>query len=398
MNLKNSFVKFPLCVMVIGISLLAACDKEKEPSVTTADATEITFNSAVVGGNVTSDGGAAIVARGVVWSTNQNPTLSDSFTTDETNSTGSFTHNISDLDDGSTYYVRAYATNSVGTAYGNQVTLSTTQMCLVNSLDIVAEEIGYGQESYSVIFSYDDAKRITSYAVNFEGEDEFRVDFKYGTNGKIDKAEFWYGTEMEEYLKFTWDQNTLTRQYFWNEGAGWEAASWFEMLTFSEDGLIEKIDDYVVYKSDPIHVGYSLYQWQDKNITLIESYYQSDWAKVKAEQKKNSIFNPKNRKSFRQMPDINPMGKEFVKVYSAAYTYDDKINPFSFHAALGLTADIALFISENNVLTETITIESWEENFSASFSYLYNTNGYPTELTVADEEYIETWTYNYDCE
>lgn len=398
MTLKSSFVKFPLVVMAIGLIFLSGCDKEKEPTVTTVEATEITFESAVVGGNVTSDGGAPIIARGVVWGTNQNPSLSDSFTTDEANSTGTFSHKLEGLVDGVSYYARAYATNGVGTTYGNQVTFSTVQKCRVTSLDIVAEEIGYGEFSYSVNFTYDELKRLSNYAVIFDGQADFQVVFKYGANGLIDKAEFWYGGTMEEYLKFTWNANTVSRQWYWNEGSGWEPASWFELVTFNEDGLIEKIDDYVVYKSDPFHVGYTTYQWQNKNVTLIESYYLSDWAKFKAERKKNSIFNPKTTKSYRQKIDINPSAKDFVKDYSAAYTYDNKINPFSFHPALGLTAGETLFVSENNLLTETITIESWEENWTNVYAYQYNTNDYPTELVIADEEYIETWGYNYDCE
>lgn len=72
------------------------------------------------GGNVTADGGASVTARGVCWSTSSNPTTSNSNTTDGTG-TGSFTSSLTSLSPGTTYYVRAYATNSVGTAYGGQL-------------------------------------------------------------------------------------------------------------------------------------------------------------------------------------------------------------------------------------------------------------------------------------
>ena len=94
------------------------------PTVTTDTVSGITDTSAVSGGNVTSDGGAAVTARGVCWSTSHNPTLSDSHTADGTG-TGSFTSNITGLTATNTYYVRAYATNSVGTAYGNEITVTT---------------------------------------------------------------------------------------------------------------------------------------------------------------------------------------------------------------------------------------------------------------------------------
>ena len=98
------------------------------PSVTTANVTSITANSAVCGGNVTSDGNLTVTARGVCWSTSPNPTINDIKTTNGTG-TGSFTSNITGLTESTTYYVRAYATNSNGTAYGEErsfTTLATT--------------------------------------------------------------------------------------------------------------------------------------------------------------------------------------------------------------------------------------------------------------------------------
>ena len=94
------------------------------PTVTTTSVTSITHNSATSVGDVTSEGGANVTARGVCWSTNPNPTIADSHTTDS-GGTGSFTSGITGLTDTTTYYVRAYATNSVGTAYGSQVSFTT---------------------------------------------------------------------------------------------------------------------------------------------------------------------------------------------------------------------------------------------------------------------------------
>ena len=94
--------------------------------VTTADVTDITQTTAVSGGNVTDDGGASVTARGVCWSTSQNPTISDNHTSDG-NGTGSFTSNLTNLTANTTYYVRAYATNENGTSYGEQKSFTTLQ-------------------------------------------------------------------------------------------------------------------------------------------------------------------------------------------------------------------------------------------------------------------------------
>ncbi|MDY6327298.1 MAG: FISUMP domain-containing protein, partial [Bacteroidales bacterium] len=95
------------------------------PTVSTAAVSNITDTSATCGGNVTSDGGDNVIARGVCWSTSSNPTVNDSHTTDSSGM-GSFTSNITGLTASTTYYVRAYATNSEGTAYGNEVTFVTS--------------------------------------------------------------------------------------------------------------------------------------------------------------------------------------------------------------------------------------------------------------------------------
>ena len=98
---------------------------EELATVTTNNVTSITANSAICGGNVSSDGGSTITARGICWSTSQNPTTEDDATYSGTG-IGSFTANITGLEAGTTYHVRAYAVNSKGTAYGTQKTFTTT--------------------------------------------------------------------------------------------------------------------------------------------------------------------------------------------------------------------------------------------------------------------------------
>ncbi len=95
-----------------------------EPMVTTAAATNISQTAATSGGNVTSQGSSAVTVRGVCWSTSSAPTIAGSHTTDGTG-TGSFSSSITGLTANTPYFVRAYAKNSVGTTYGNEVTFTT---------------------------------------------------------------------------------------------------------------------------------------------------------------------------------------------------------------------------------------------------------------------------------
>ena len=89
------------------------------PVLSTANITSITQTSATCGGTITSDGAASITARGVCWSTSTNPTTAYNKTTDGTG-IGAFISSITGLILSTTYYVRAYATNSLGTAYGSE--------------------------------------------------------------------------------------------------------------------------------------------------------------------------------------------------------------------------------------------------------------------------------------
>jgi hypothetical protein len=114
-----------LLLPFIILLMAAGCSKEsdeaaKVPSLSTITVTEISSTAAVSGGNITSDGGSTITARGICWSTNQNPTLTDNIASDGSTGIGNFTCNIFGLTGNSTYYVRAYATNSAGTSYGDQ--------------------------------------------------------------------------------------------------------------------------------------------------------------------------------------------------------------------------------------------------------------------------------------
>lgn len=94
------------------------------PTLSTLNASSITFNSAIVGGNVTNDGGAPVTQRGACWSITQNPTLANNSLIIGSG-LGSFNDTITGLSGNTTYYVRAFATNSSGTAYGNQISLQT---------------------------------------------------------------------------------------------------------------------------------------------------------------------------------------------------------------------------------------------------------------------------------
>jgi len=139
MKQKNKKWQYPLIAMGLILMLAISCKKDEKkdetpvtptvptagvPVLSTTASNNIAQTTATCGGNITSDAGATITARGVCWSTGQTPTIIDNKTTDGTG-IGVFTSSITGLTANTTYYARAYATNSNGTGYGSVISFKT---------------------------------------------------------------------------------------------------------------------------------------------------------------------------------------------------------------------------------------------------------------------------------
>lgn len=129
--MKNIFLPTTFAFIAFLIIILPGCKKndDKDPvyelaTVSTLQVTSITDVSCITGGSVTSGGGLQVTARGVCWSELPDPDILDSKTSNGSG-TGSFTSTVDGLTANTTYYLRAYATNSKGTAYGNQLSFTT---------------------------------------------------------------------------------------------------------------------------------------------------------------------------------------------------------------------------------------------------------------------------------
>ena len=112
------------------------------PIVLTNSVTNVSSNSALCGGNC-SDGGTPITTRGVCWSISEDPTINDNKTSDGVGS-GAFSSNITSLSGNTTYHVRAYASNSLGTSYGNDVLFETTLITTTAITNIMAQSATSG--------------------------------------------------------------------------------------------------------------------------------------------------------------------------------------------------------------------------------------------------------------
>lgn len=132
---KTKIWMYPLLLMGFAAFIFISCSKDDSgnlPVVTTKDVTDVSHNSAFSGGVVTEDGGTIITAIGVCWSTSENPTVSDFYTSDGTYTiegveARDFVSQAKDLEPLTTYYLRAYAANEAGVGYGEQKTFETDE-------------------------------------------------------------------------------------------------------------------------------------------------------------------------------------------------------------------------------------------------------------------------------
>ena len=185
------------------------------PSVTTTAITSITSTTASTGGNVTSDGGASITARGVCYNTGGTPTISDPKVIDPSATTGVFTSALSSLTANTTYYVRAYATNSSGTDYGSQVSFKTGPTAPVA---ITATPIGAysftakwnttaGATKYYLDVATDAG--FTSYVTGYTNKDVGNVLF-YPLTGLTSGQTYFYQVRADNGSAISTSSNTIT--------------------------------------------------------------------------------------------------------------------------------------------------------------------------------------------
>src|SRR5690242_16431980 len=134
MKSNKLFRLLPLFLLCTILLITAGCGKKDDPDtipvVSTKAVSNIKSTTADSGGDISSDGGSSVTARGVCWSTSTDPTIANNKTIDASGS-ASFVGSLIDLTPNTTYNVRAYATNSVGTAYGASQSFTTTTGSIV---------------------------------------------------------------------------------------------------------------------------------------------------------------------------------------------------------------------------------------------------------------------------
>ncbi len=155
------------------------------PTISTTAASSISLATATTGGNITSDGGTTIVNRGICWSLSANPTINDNKLING-NGTGNYTINLTGLNAGTTYYIRAYATNAAGTGYGAQVSFNTSSIAL--GVSYLGGKIAY-------IFQAGDVGYVTGQTHGFIIMNHaMGIQVSYSNNGAYSNTSMNFGT------------------------------------------------------------------------------------------------------------------------------------------------------------------------------------------------------------
>lgn len=155
---RNHFFQPQLWFIILLIIVAQGCKKASDntpapttlPTLTTTTVSNITNTGAGSGGNITSEGGSAVSARGTVWSISNSPTIVLMTKTSDGTGTGSFTSSLSGLTQGTLYYVRAYATNNSGTSYGNEQSFTTSGTAVQNDIQILDNKITAFMTTYHI--------------------------------------------------------------------------------------------------------------------------------------------------------------------------------------------------------------------------------------------------------
>jgi hypothetical protein len=321
-------------------------DSTNAPAVTTTAISSITVTSASSGGEITSEGTSPVTARGVCWSTNANPTTADSKTSDGSGS-GTFTSSITGLTPATLYHVRAYATSADGTAYGADVTFTTSS--LIKSISFYADWAG-GTEMWD--FTYDaTTKKVSKFDDYWEGALDKTISYDYSVSGKLtlNKGTNVYGVyDINSAGYITKDPDGNTFEY-------------------NADGYLVK---YYEYWSDASHLKYEI-AITNGNISKITTYDDDGVTAKKIKEFTYTIGD--NADGIHQAnatdSDWKPIGNFYGKPSAKLVDYFEYWDPRTSPVVKSRSSFTYTFDSKNRVTKATKTLSA--DNSTEEWSYTY---------------------------
>ena len=312
------------------------------PTVVTTTVSGITQNTANCIGKVTSEGGGTVTDRGVCWSTMQNPTLNDAHVSNGTGM-GTFTCEMTGLIANKVYYVRTYATNEAGTAYGNELSFTTASQHVIPEGAIGGVFTIY---SGTVYFSQGNLQYIGSALSPFWKFAEHQWEILGNDTGQnsalenVDRDLFGWGTSGFSY-------GTYYCQPYHTFSSDWESCGYYGP---NYGGLWEESDwgyNPIINGGDEINQWYTLTEY-DWNYILFERNVASGirYAKAQVNNINGVILVPDNWSStVYNLRNFNNGGTPYTSniIDSSTWTNTLEANGAVFLPAAGMRSSTEIY-------------------------------------------------------
>jgi len=218
--------------------------QEPLPVIETTEIISVSESTAIGGGNIINDNGYQITSRGLCWSINPNPTIDDDFSS-EGAGTGSFTSDLINLTAGNSYYVRAYATSSIGTSYGDEIYFPTIDFKTSKIWSNYSTENIYIIDTRNNLFKSSDNAEIWEYVSNLGFNNKFQL-------------------EISGNIMYAGNENNIYKSI--DEGRNWEI---IERIPDNNDYRAFAVDN----NSNDIYAAtrYALFRFNGENWNMIKT-------------------------------------------------------------------------------------------------------------------------------
>jgi hypothetical protein len=282
------------------------------PTLTTTAMSSVTGTTATSGGNISTDGGASVTARGIVWNTSTSPTIALATKTSDGTGTGAFTSSITGLSFVTTYYVRAYATSSVGTAYGNEISFTTNASAVAQIFEPFSTDST--KTFYNAEIVSDGGQTVTERGIVLDTYANPTIASKY----KVVDSGTGIGTYSASFTGLTHGKKYYARSYAINtDGISYSPGQ--NVYIHDEDGVKYEVEKDAPNRGDGNGDGEPDYA--QNNVVSLESVKKGNYITIASNDDTQQLINVRNEKSTDNSLDYSyPYGMNSFKINASSAT------------------------------------------------------------------------------
>jgi hypothetical protein len=282
------------------------------PTLTTTAMSSVTGTTATSGGNISTDGGASVTARGIVWNTSTTPTIALATKTSDGTGTGAFTSSMTGLSFVTTYYVRAYATSSVGTAYGNEVSFTTNASAVAEIYE--TENTDSTKITYNAKIVSDGGQTVTERGIVLDVSANPTLSAKY----KVVDTGTGLGEYSASFTTLAKGKKYYARSYAINiDGISYSEEQ--NVYTLDEDGVKYELEKDAPNRGDGN--GDGIPDYAQNNVVSLESVKRGNYMTIATSDDVQPLINAKNSKSSDASTEyVYPYGMNSFKINASSAT------------------------------------------------------------------------------